>query len=74
MDRIDIKTTENQLRQEFIQGYGYPPKIADALVRTVTDHIRANYGDLQQGGQVIYLAVAVVVLIALGWIRRRFIG
>jgi len=58
MDRIEIKTTENQLRQEFIQGYGYPPRIADALVRTVTDHIRANYGDLQQGGQVIYLAVA----------------
>jgi len=58
MDRIDIKTTENQLRQEFIQGYGYPPKIADALVRTVTDHIRANYGDLQHSGQVIYLAVA----------------
>jgi len=21
MDRIDVKTTENQLRQEFIQGY-----------------------------------------------------
>jgi biotin operon repressor len=57
MDRIDIKTTENQLLQEFIQGYGYPPKIAEALVGTVTEHIRANYGDLQHGGQVIYLAV-----------------
>ena len=57
MDRIDVKTTENQLRQEFIQGYGYPPRIADALVGTVTDHIRSNYGDLQHGGQVLYIAV-----------------
>jgi len=32
MDRIDIKTTENQLKQEFIQGYGYPPRVAEALV------------------------------------------
>jgi hypothetical protein len=31
MGRIDVKTTENQLKQEFIQGYGYPPKIAEAL-------------------------------------------
>ena len=58
MDRIVVKTTENQLRQEFIQGYGYPPKIADALVRTVTDHIQSNYGDLQHGGQITYMAVA----------------
>ena len=43
MDRIDVKTTENQLRQEFIQGYGYPPKIAEALVNTVYEHIRSNY-------------------------------
>lgn len=33
MKRIEIKTPENQLRQEFISGYGYPPKIADAHAR-----------------------------------------
>ena len=38
MDRIEVKTAENQLRQEFIQGYGYPPRIAEALVNTVTEH------------------------------------
>jgi hypothetical protein len=37
---------EKQLRQELIQGNGYLPKIADALVRTVTGHIRSNSGIL----------------------------
>ena len=58
MDRVDIKTTENQLKQEFIQGYGYPPRIADALVSTVIEHIQSNYPDEQRDGQVIYRAVA----------------
>lgn len=58
MDRVDIKTTENQLKQEFIQGYGYPPRIAEALVGTVIEHIQANYPDEQRDGQVIYRAVA----------------
>ncbi|MBU7025367.1 MAG: hypothetical protein HXS48_00380 [Theionarchaea archaeon] len=46
MDRIEVKTAENQLRQEFIQGYGYPPRIAEALVNTVTDHDRSIYSHL----------------------------
>jgi len=54
MDRIDVKTTENQLMQEFIQGYGYPPKIAEALVNTVIEHIRSNYPEKQRDGQIIY--------------------
>jgi len=58
MDRIDIKTTENQLKQEFIQGFGYPPRIAEALVNTVIEHIRSNYPGEQRDGQVIYRAVA----------------
>ncbi len=58
MDRIEIKTSENQLRQEFIQGYGYPPKIADALVKTVTNHLKSNFGDRQRDGQIIYRSVA----------------
>jgi hypothetical protein len=37
---------ENQLRKELIQGNGYLPKIADVLVRSVTGHIRSNYGIL----------------------------
>lgn len=58
MDRVDIKTTENQLRQEFIQGYGYPPRIAEALVTTVIEYLQSNYPDEQRDGQVIYRAVA----------------
>jgi biotin operon repressor len=58
MDRVEIKTTENQLRQEFIQGYGYPPRIAEALVDTVIDHLRSNYPDEQRDGQIIYRAVS----------------
>ena len=58
MDRIDVKTTENQLMQEFIQGCGYPPKIAEALVNTVVEHIRSNYPEKQRDGQIIYRAVA----------------
>ena len=57
-DRIDIKTSENQLRQEFIHGFGYPPKIADELVKTVIQHLESNYGDLRREGQIIYEAVA----------------
>jgi len=33
MKRIEIKTPENQLRQEFIRGYWCPPKIADVHAR-----------------------------------------
>jgi len=58
MKRIEVKSPENQLRQEFVQGYGYPPKIADALVVTVLDFIDSNYHDKQQNGQIIYQAVA----------------
>ena len=58
MERIEIKTPENQLRQEFIRGYGYPPKIADALVLTVQEFVKTNYHDRQQTGQIIYQAVA----------------
>jgi biotin operon repressor len=58
MDRIEVKTAENQLRQEFIQEYGYPPRIAEALVNTVTEHIRSLYPGERQDGQVIYRAVA----------------
>ena len=58
MDRIEVKTAENQLRQEFIQGYGYPPRIAEALVNTVTEHIRSVYPGERQEGQIIYRAVA----------------
>ena len=58
MDRIETKTIENQLKQEFIQGYGYPPKIADAMVKTVTNYIQSNYGDLYRTGQIPYKAVA----------------
>jgi hypothetical protein len=32
---VDIKTSEDQLKQEFIQGYGYPSQIAEALVLPV---------------------------------------
>ncbi len=38
MDRVDIKTTENQLKHEFMQGYGCPPRMAEALVTTVIEH------------------------------------
>ncbi|MBU7026019.1 MAG: hypothetical protein HXS48_03680, partial [Theionarchaea archaeon] len=58
MDRIEVKTAENQLRQEFIQGYGYPPRIAEALVNTVTEYNRSIYSGERQDGQVIYRAVA----------------
>jgi biotin operon repressor len=58
MDRIEVKTAENQLRQEFIQGYGYPPRIAEALVNTVTEHNRSVYSGERQDGQIIYRAVA----------------
>ena len=58
MDRIEVKTAENQLKQEFIQGYGYPPRIAEALVNTVTEHNRSIYSGERQDGQVIYRAVA----------------
>ncbi|MBU7030439.1 MAG: hypothetical protein HXS48_26135 [Theionarchaea archaeon] len=58
MERIEVKIAENQLRQEFIQGYGYPPRIAEALVNTVTEHIRSIYPGERQDGQVIYRAVA----------------
>ncbi|KYK34726.1 MAG: hypothetical protein AYK19_02315 [Theionarchaea archaeon DG-70-1] len=57
-DRIDIKTSENQLRQEFIHGFGYPPKIADELVKTVIQHLESNCGNLRKEGQIIYEAVA----------------
>ncbi|MGD2248634.1 MAG: hypothetical protein PVF58_09525 [Candidatus Methanofastidiosia archaeon] len=58
MDRIDIKATENQLKQEFIRGFGYPLWIAEALMNTVIEHIRSNYPGEQRDGQVIYRAVA----------------
>jgi len=58
MDRIEVKTAENQLRQEFIQGYGYPPRIADALVDTVAKYNRSIYSGERQDGQIIYRAVA----------------
>lgn len=58
MDRVEVKTPENQLKQEFIKGYGFPPKIADSLVGTVNEHIRTNYGDLDNNGQTRYTAVA----------------
>ncbi|KYK37916.1 MAG: hypothetical protein AYK18_18080 [Theionarchaea archaeon DG-70] len=56
MDRIEIKTTENQIGQ-IIQRYEYLPKVAGALVRTVTDHLRSNYGNLQHDGQIGYMVV-----------------
>jgi len=40
VDRIDIKTTETQLRQEFIQEYGYPQRIAEALVNNHPKELR----------------------------------
>jgi len=58
MDRLEVKTADQRLRREFINGYGYPPKIASALLETVKEHIETNYRGRIKEGQLVYQAIA----------------
>ena len=56
-DKIGTKSEKNKLQQEFIDGFGIPPRIADELVKTAHEYIEA-IKDGPPEGKIFFTAVA----------------
>jgi hypothetical protein len=60
MDRIDVKTTKNQLRQKFVQGMDTLKKIPDALMKAVTDYLKSRGRESIALGFLIFPKIYVI--------------